>query len=178
VVSVTTAKPGILIKDTYSINIFKKGGKMIVKRSPQWINIAVVTVGTTLFLNIVAGFFIVEKLPAAEKQTKTQTEVNNISPKQAKELMDKAKDVFVLDVRTEEEYKEVHIKDAHLIPIQELEQNINKIPEDKKVIVHCAAGKRSARACEILKNKGLKELYNLAGGISKWQAEGYPVEKP
>ena len=137
-----------------------------------------VTVGTTLFLNIVAGFFIVEKLPAAEKQTKTQTEVNNISPKQAKELMDKAKDVFVLDVRTEEEYKEVHIKDAHLIPIQELEQNINKIPEDKKVIVHCAAGKRSARACEILKNKGLKELYNLAGGISKWQAEGYPVEKP
>ncbi len=167
-----------MIKDTSSINIFKKGGKLIVKRSPQWINIAVVTVGTTLFLNIVAGFFIVEKLPAAEKQTKTQTEVNNISPKQAKELMDKAKDVFVLDVRTEEEYKEVHIKDAHLIPIQELEQNINKIPEDKKVIVHCAAGKRSARACEILKNKGLKELYNLAGGISKWQAEGYPVEKP
>ena len=158
--------------------IFKKGGKMIVKRSPQWINIAVVTVGTTLFLNIVAGFFIVEKLPAAEKQTKTQTEVNNISPKQAKELMDKAKDVFVLDVRTEEEFKEVHIKDAHLIPIKELEQNINKIPKDKKVIVHCAAGKRSARACEILKNKGLKELYNLAGGISKWQAEGYPVEKP
>jgi rhodanese-related sulfurtransferase len=178
VVSVATAKPGISIKDASSINIFKKGGKMIVKRSPQWINIAVVTVGTTLFLNIVAGFFIVEKLPAAEKQTKTQTEVNNISPKQAKELMDKAKDVFVLDVRTEKEYKEVHIKDAHLIPIQELEQNINKIPEDKKVIVHCAAGKRSARACEILKNKGLKELYNLAGGISKWQAEGYPVEKP
>jgi rhodanese-related sulfurtransferase len=151
---------------------------MIVKRSPQWINIAVVTVGTTLFLNIVAGFFIVEKLPAADKQTKTQTEVNNISPKQAKDLMDKEKDVFVLDVRTEEEYKGVHIKDAHLIPIKELEQNINKIPKDKKVVVHCAAGKRSARACEMLKDKGLKELYNLEGGINKWQAEGYPVEKP
>ncbi len=151
---------------------------MIVKRSPQWINIAVVTVGTTLFLNIVAGFFIVEKLPAAENQMKTQTEVNNISPKQAKELMDKEKDVFVLDVRTEEEYKKVHIKDAHLIPIKELEQNINKIPKDKKVVVHCASGKRCARACEILKDKGLKELYNVEGGINKWQAEGYPVEKP
>ena len=151
---------------------------MIVKRSPQWINIAVVTVGTILFLNIVAGFFIVERLYAGEKQPKTQTEVNNISPKQAKELMDKEKDVFVLDVRTEEEFKEVHIKDAHLIPIKELEQNINKIPKDKKVVVHCAAGKRSARACEMLKDKGLKELYNLEGGINKWQAEGYPVEKP
>ena len=53
-----------------------------------------------------------------------------------------------------------------------------KYPKIKKVIVHCAAGKRSAKACEILKDKGLKELYNMAGGISKWQAEGYPVEKP
>ena len=151
---------------------------MIVKRNPQWINIAILTVGTILFSNVVAGIFIVERLHAGEKQLKTQTEVNNISSKQAKELMDKAKDVFVLDVRTEEEYKEVHIKDAHLIPIKELEQNINKIPKDKKVVVHCAAGKRSARACEALKDKGLKELYNLEGGINKWQAEGYPVEKP
>lgn len=151
---------------------------MIVKRNPQWINIAILTVGTILFSNVVAGIFIVERLHAGEKQLKTQTEVNNISPKQAKDLMDKAKDVFVLDVRTEEEYKEVHIKDAHLIPIKELEKNIDKIPKDKKVVVHCAAGKRSAKACEILKDKGLKELFNLAGGINKWQAEGYPVEKP
>ena len=106
---------------------------MNVQRNPLWINIAIVTVGTILFLNVVAGIFIVEKLPAGEKQPKTQTKVNNISPKQAKELMDKANDVFVLDVRTEKEYKEVHIKDAHLIPIQELEQNINKIPKDKKL---------------------------------------------
>jgi len=151
---------------------------MIVKRNPQWINIAILTVGTILFSNVVAGIFIVERLYAGEKQPKTQTEVNNISPKQAKELMDKGKDVFVLDVRTEEEFKEVHIKDAHLIPIKELEQNINKIPKDKKVVVHCASGKRSARACETLKDKGLKELYNMEGGINKWQAEGYPVEKP
>ena len=79
---------------------------MIVKRNPQWINIAILTVGTILFSNVVAGIFIVERLHAGEKQLKTQTEVNNISPKQAKELMDKAKDVFVLDVRTVEEYKE------------------------------------------------------------------------
>lgn len=175
---VVTAKSGVLFKDKQSINIFKKYGKMIVKRNPQWINIAILTVGTILFSNVVAGIFIVERLHAGEKQLKTQTEVNNISPKQAKDLMDKAKDVFVLDVRTEEEYKEVHIKDAHLIPIKELEKNIDKIPKDKKVVVHCAAGKRSAKACEILKDKGLKELFNLAGGINKWQAEGYPVEKP
>lgn len=151
---------------------------MIVKKNPQWINIAILTVGTILFSNVVAGIFIVERLYAGDKQTKTQTEVKNISPNQAKELIDKAKDVFVLDVRTKGEYDDVHIKGANLIPIQELEQNINKIPKDKRVVVHCTSGKRSAKACEILKDKGLKELYNMEGGISKWQAEGYPVEKP
>ena len=73
---------------------------------------------------------------------------------------------------------DAHIKGANLIPIQELEQNINKIPKDKKVIVHCAKGKRSAKACEILKDEGLKELYNVEGGINQWKSEGYPVEKP
>ena len=86
--------------------------------------------------------------------------------------------MFILDVRTREEYNEFHMKGANLIPIQELEQNISKIPKDKKVIVHCAKGKRSATACEILKNKGLKELYNVEGGINQWKSEGYPVEKP
>ena len=146
--------------------------------NPRQIGKAILAVITILFMNMITDIAAFKNLHAGENQTNTQTEVNNISPKQAKDLMDKAKAVFVLDVRTEEEYKEVHIKDAHLIPIKELEQNIDKIPKDKKVVVHCAAGKRSARACEMLKDKGLKELYNLEGGINKWQAEGYPVEKP
>ncbi|HEY4481966.1 MAG TPA: rhodanese-like domain-containing protein [Candidatus Brocadiaceae bacterium] len=151
---------------------------MNTQKNPHRICKTILAVITILFMNMITDITAFKNLHAGEKQMKTQTEVNNISPKQAKDLMDKEKDVFVLDVRSEEEYKEVHIKDAHLIPIKELEQNINKIPKDKKIVVHCAAGKRSARACEMLKDKGLKELYNVAGGINKWQAEGYPVEKP
>ncbi|MBI2469978.1 MAG: rhodanese-like domain-containing protein [Planctomycetes bacterium] len=129
-------------------------------------------------MNMITGITTFKNLNAGETPPKTQTEVKNISPKQAKELIDKEKDVFVLDVRTKEEYDKMHIKGANLIPIQEMEQNISKIPKDRKVIVHCAAGKRSAKACEMLKDKGLKELYNVDGGINKWQAEGFPVEKP
>jgi rhodanese-related sulfurtransferase len=149
---------------------------MDMNRNPR--KVTLLSVGIILFLNAVTGILSLEKLHAGEGGAKTQTEVNNISAKHAKELIDKEKDVFILDVRTKEEYNEAHIKGANLIPIKELEQNINKIPRDKKVIVHCAKGKRSAKSCEILKDKGLKELYNLEGGISQWQAEGYPVEKP
>jgi len=149
---------------------------MDMNRNPR--KVTLLSVGIILFLNAVTGILSLEKLHAGEGSAKTQTEVKNISAKQAKELIDKEKDVFILDVRTQEEYNEAHIKGANLIPIQELEANINKIPKDKKVIVHCAKGKRSAKACEILKDKGLKELYNVEGGINQWKSEGHPVEKP
>ncbi len=142
------------------------------------IQAAVMLAGMTVFLNAFTGVLTPKNIYAGEGNKKIQTEVKNISAKQAKDLIDNDKDVYILDVRTKDEYNEVHLKDAHLIPLQELEQNINNIPRDKKVVVHCAAGKRSAKACELLKDKGLKELYNVEGGIRKWEAEGYPVEKP
>lgn len=134
--------------------------------------------GAILFSGIVTSIFFSKRLSADEGKTKAQTEVKNISASQARDLIEKDKDVFILDVRTKEEYDDAHIKGANLIPIQELEANLNKIPKDKKIVVHCAKGKRSARACEMLKDKGLKELYNVEGGINQWKSEGYPVEKP
>lgn len=140
--------------------------------------VILLSMGIILFLNAVTGILGFAKLHAGEGSVKTQTAVKNISPKQARELIDKGNDVFILDVRTKDEYNDAHIKGANLIPIQELEQNINKIPKDKKVVVHCAKGKRSAKACEMLKDKGLKELYNVEGGLNQWKSEGFPVEKP
>jgi rhodanese-related sulfurtransferase len=151
---------------------------MRIKRDSRYIGIAALFVVTSLFLNAFTGILVSKILHAGEGPAKTQIEVKNISAKQAKELIEEGNEVFILDVRTREEYNEFHMKGANLIPIQELEQNISKIPKDKKVIVHCAKGKRSATACEILKNKGLKELYNVEGGINQWKSEGYPVEKP
>lgn len=132
---------------------------------------------TALFLAAVTYNPVMERTFANEANTKTEVHIKNISPKQAKELIEKEKDVYILDVRTEKEYDEVHLKGAHLIPIQELEKNIQKIPKDKKIIIHCAKGKRSEKAYDMLKDKGLKDLYHLEGGIRKWQDEGYPVEK-
>lgn len=139
---------------------------------------ALLFIGVILSMNIITGIFGFKNLFAKDSTTKTQAEVKVLSAKQAKELIDKEKDVFVLDVRSREEYNEGHIKGANLIPIQELGQNIDKIPTDKKIIVHCAKGGRSTKACDLLKDKGLKELYNFKGGFHQWQSEGYPVEKP
>lgn len=77
-------------------------------------------------------------------------------------------DIFVLDVREPYEYDIVNIS-GHLIPKNQIESNIDKIPRDKKVVVHCRSGKRSAEVIRLLEDKyNFDNLYNLQGGILKW----------
>ena len=137
---------------------------------------AALFVSVILLSNITSGISGDNELLADTIKSQAERAIKNVSPKEAKELMGNENGVFLLDVRTKEEYNESHIKTAHLIPVQELEQNIDLIPKDRNVVVYCASGKRSARACGILKNKGLRALYNIEGGIRQWMADGYPVE--
>src|SRR4030067_1477445 len=134
------------------------------------LSIAALFVGVILLSNITSGISGNKELLAESIRSQAETTIKNVSPKEAKELIDSGNEVFLLDVRTKEEYNESHIKTAHLVPVQELEQHIALIPKDKNVVVYCASGKRSARACEILKNKGLKALYHIKSGIRQWMA--------
>ncbi len=137
---------------------------------------AALFVSVILLSNITSGISSDKELLADTVKLQAEMAIKNVSPKEAKELIGNENDVFLLDVRTKEEYNESHIKTAHLFPVQELEQNIDQIPKNRNIVVYCTSGKRSARACGILKNKGLKALYNIEGGIRQWMADGYPVE--
>ena len=87
-------------------------------------------------------------------------------------------DYIFLDVRSLEEYKQVHIEGAILIHVPELEDRLDEIPEDKHIIVYCdgAGCSRSGKAAVILVNNGFEEVYDMIGeGIIEWQIKGYPV---
>ena len=87
----------------------------------------------------------------------------------AQRLLREEIDVVVVDVRT---YQEVEtggrLPAARLIPVDELEDRKGEIPNSRKVLVYCAAGIRSADACNYLSRNGFDELYNLEGGFSSW----------
>ena len=76
----------------------------------------------------------------------------------------KLEDAFILDVRTEEEYKNGHIENAVHIPVDELRENLNKLPTDKKIYVYCHTGLRSYIATRILKGNGFDSV-NIMGGF-------------
>jgi adenylyltransferase/sulfurtransferase len=61
---------------------------------------------------------------------------------------------------------------AQLIPLGVIADNVSRIARDKKVVVHCRSGARSATAIRELESKfGFENLYNLKGGILAYQAE-------
>lgn len=86
-----------------------------------------------------------------------------------KDVVLKEENAVIIDVRTKEEYKEFHMKDAINIPYENIVETIKtkkEINEDTPIIVYCKSGARSNQAYNSLKQAGYKNVYDL-GAISK-----------
>lgn len=84
--------------------------------------------------------------------------------------------VFVLDVRTQEEWDEFHAPNTTLIPLDQLPARLNELPRDKEIVVVCRSGNRSQQGRDILLNAGFEQVSSMTGGLNEWRASGYPVE--
>lgn len=104
--------------------------------------------------------------------------IQSIDPITASEWLDN-REAILIDVREPQEYNEIHIAGAHLIPVNTV--CINKLPSDiksKKIIVHCMLGKRGSMACEkLLSENPNLDIYNLTGGIVAWENAGLKCNK-
>ncbi|MDN5317637.1 MAG: hypothetical protein PWR08_1762, partial [Thermoanaerobacterium sp.] len=84
------------------------------------------------------------------------------------EKIDMSKSV-ILDVRTDMEYQLGNIKGSINIPVDELRENLDKIPKDKDIYVYCQVGLRGYIACRILMQNGFKSVKNLSGGYKIYE---------
>jgi rhodanese-related sulfurtransferase len=81
----------------------------------------------------------------------------------------------ILDVRTEKEFQENHIKNASNADIfaSNFNKNITKLNKKKPVFVYCKSGSRSKKATEKLVTLGFENSYELDEGFIEWQNSGY-----
>lgn len=82
---------------------------------------------------------------------------------------------FILDVRTPEEWVAYHIPGSTLIPLDQLATRLNEIPKDRTVVVVCRSGNRSQQGRDILSQAGFSLVTSMNGGLTQWQAAGYPT---
>ncbi len=97
-----------------------------------------------------------------------ERKIKEITVEEFEEWQTSGADIQVIDVREPAEYAEVNIG-ALLIPLGTVSERAKEIARDKKVVVHCKMGGRSAKAIRELEDSaGYDNLYNLKGGITAW----------
>lgn len=79
----------------------------------------------------------------------------------------------LLDVRTVEEYERGHLKGAINIPVDDLRNQLDALPEEREIWVYCQAGIRGYVAQRILMQRGFSRVYNLSGGYGLLEQIGY-----
>ena len=130
---------------------------------------------------IIVSFFLLAIFSGCVSKPDVKATYVDINVKDAKTMIEND-EVFILDVRSQGEYDEGHIKGSTRIPLQdipqqEIDRKLEEIPMDKKILVYCRTGQRSKLASEILINKGFTKVYNIQGGITDWITAGYQVVK-
>ncbi|PNQ75193.1 MBL fold metallo-hydrolase [Hanstruepera neustonica] len=112
-----------------------------------------------------------EAWKAASKEYDT---ISSISADVFKEKLADS-NIPVFDVRKKGEYASEHVKDAHLTPLDFLNDHLSEFPENETFYVHCAGGYRSVIAASILKSRGIHNLVDVAGGFGAIKKAGIPV---
>jgi len=102
-----------------------------------------------------------------------------ISPEEVKEAVYGNIPPQLVDVRTAEEYREGHLKNAVNICVtdDDFEEKLAGLNKDEPVYLYCRSGKRSATAAKIMKELGFREIYDMEGGYLNWEKQGFETEK-
>ena len=85
-------------------------------------------------------------------------------------------EIVLVDVRETSEFDQEHIPGAMLLPMSKFDPEIFPTFRGKKVVLHCAVGKRSESAGKMLLSEGHTDAVHMEGGIVAWKAAGYATE--
>jgi hydroxyacylglutathione hydrolase len=125
----------------------------------KWIGL-----GFVVFVTIVAVILLIPKI----------TGDTHISATQAYQKYQQG--AFFLDVRSQEEWDQVHIANSTLITLDELPNKLSELPYDRDIVVVCLSGHRSEEGVTILRKAGFSNATCMTDGLTAWKAAGYPLE--
>ncbi len=95
---------------------------------------------------------------------------STITATELKGMLDRGDNIFLIDVREPNEYEIVSIPGATLIPKDQFLTGaaLEKLPQDKRIVLHCKSGVRSAEALAVVKTAGFADAVHVGGGVLAW----------
>jgi sulfur-carrier protein adenylyltransferase/sulfurtransferase len=95
---------------------------------------------------------------------------STITAGELRTMQERGDDIMLIDVREPNEYEIVSIPGAVLIPKGEFLNGsaLAGLPQNKKIVLHCKSGGRSAEVLAVLKNAGFADAVHVGGGVLSW----------
>jgi sulfur-carrier protein adenylyltransferase/sulfurtransferase len=95
---------------------------------------------------------------------------STITATELKDMLDRHDDILLIDVREPNEYEIVSIPGAMLIPKGEILSGaaLERLPQDKRIVLHCKSGARSAECLAVIKDAGFSDAVHVGGGVLAW----------
>jgi rhodanese-related sulfurtransferase len=112
------------------------------------------------------------------KEGKPTKHVRQLSADELHDMMQSDSDIHVVDVRAPGEYEAEHIEGAINIPAPDLRTRYEELLNQNNVVAICSTGHRSSIATSLLMQRGFKDVYNVAGGMTGYSAAGFAKECP
>lgn len=108
---------------------------------------------------------------AADGKNEQPVNPVNLSIEETRELIESPEDLFILDVRTTDEFNQGHIEGAEQISVDDLKDRMEELEEykDKPLLVYCRSGNRSSKAVDILLDNGFTNIYHMNEGFMNWK---------
>lgn len=102
--------------------------------------------------------------------------IHLVTPEEAAVLIE-SDQVKIIDVRAELAFDKKHLKNAVNIEVEndDLNSVLDQMKKDEPLLVYCNKGGQSERCAQILKEKGFTLIYDMDGGIAKWEESGRQV---
>lgn len=134
---------------------------------------------------ILAGYFLfvredTNEAARSDHASEERIEEYEIHPSDVAEKVKREEKFILLDVRTLEEYEEVHLENALLLPVQELSAQslaaigLGEDMKDAEIVIYCRSGARSKTAYDIMNSLGYTNIKSVAGGMIHWEEDNYP----
>ena len=95
---------------------------------------------------------------------------HDLSVHEVKALLDRHEDVVLLDCRQPAEHALVHLPGSILVPIDEIPERVGELDsvKDRRIVVYCHHGHRSAMVADWLRGQGFPLVQNMVGGLEAW----------
>jgi molybdopterin/thiamine biosynthesis adenylyltransferase/rhodanese-related sulfurtransferase len=107
-------------------------------------------------------------------------EIEEVDASRARELLEAPEQPVLVDVRRRDEWDEGYIPGAIHVPRGSLESRIESAVPDhnRRVLLYCASGDRSALAAKTLGELGYSDVASISGGFIDWKRNGFPTQVP